>query len=77
MAFRAVTVGNLLQKRSAASATRDRQRILKSLLEAADANGDGAIDFDEYVAAVKASGADLTNRELRQLFAIVDQNADG
>lgn len=42
-----------------------------------DANGDGAIDFNEMSNGLKSSGVLLTVQEIETIFAVADQDGDG
>ena len=51
---------------------------LREAFEIADTDGGGALDHDEFIAAFGyILGANMTQKELRQLFMRIDANASG
>ena len=76
MAMRAGrTVNAILKQRD--NADQLQEQLLTSLLEAADANGDGCVDFNEFRTAVKATDPRISEREIKKLFSIADKDGDG
>lgn len=50
---------------------------LREDFEANDADGDGRIDFDEFVRFMEALNADMSEEELRIGFEAIDVNQSG
>ena len=49
----------------------------QDLFHQLDENGDGDVSADELHAAFRQRGADVSRRDVRALFAVLDQNSDG
>ena len=47
------------------------------MLQAADINGDGRIDYTEFIAAAYQKDLLLSNKNLEGAFRMLDANSDG
>lgn len=50
---------------------------LLTYFQACDSNGDGAIQYDEFVTLLRNLGADMSDEECRIGFSDVDGDGDG
>lgn len=60
-----------------AKLTDEQREELQEGFEYNDFDGDGKIEFDEFVRMMQELDAGLSNREARQGFAEIDTNDDG
>lgn len=59
------------------SAQEDRFTPPENLFAEMDANGDGAIDEEEFLAVAEEAGSDISDDQLKEVFAELDANGDG
>ena len=76
--FPEASLENVLRKiKKGASAYRNLQEYVVSLISFLDKNGDGSISFEEFCTGLKSMNIFVTNHEEHTLMRKFDHNGDG